>query len=269
MVLAACCRRVGSIVHHSSCPPCTRTVPQVSLWSMAALLTPPEAAPPGQGPLRPLVTTLVPAGDVQHSIRFSPNNPAELISNGRRRVYFWSWAPGSPRFQYYSPPLRSRDFKQSVGDFVSSVFVPGTTQALTATTDGDLVVWDEQGIAAQVGPGLGGGLGAVLRRAVRGVRGLWASAPGQALARSHTDIKLSTHGLPRAGGHQRDRPPRHQADAHPQLPHHAAGHGGRLHRVGRRGRLRALLRPAAAHCGVVRGPGGGWVGPAAGGMACC
>ncbi|KAG2448277.1 hypothetical protein HYH02_006861 [Chlamydomonas schloesseri] len=124
---------------------------EVSLWSMAALLTPPDAAPPGQGPLRPLVTTLVPAGDVQHSIRFSPNNPAELISNGRRRVYFWSWAPGSPRFQYYSPPLRSRDFKQSVGDFVSSVFVPGTTQALTATTDGDLVVWDEQGIAAQVG----------------------------------------------------------------------------------------------------------------------
>ncbi len=53
----------------------------------------------------------------------------ELISNGSRRVYFWSWAPGGTRFQYYSPPLRSRDFKQPVGDFVASVFVPGTTQA--------------------------------------------------------------------------------------------------------------------------------------------
>ncbi|GFR40429.1 hypothetical protein Agub_g1003 [Astrephomene gubernaculifera] len=144
---------------------------EVALWSLAALLNPAAAAsaPPSTaaadgtqppqppqprgpgGPLRPLVTTVVPAGDVQHSIRFSPNNPQELISNGRRRVYFWSWAPGSPRFQYYSPPLRSRDFKQAVGDFVSSVFVPGTTQALTATADGDLVVWDEQGIAAQVG----------------------------------------------------------------------------------------------------------------------
>ncbi|KAG2482447.1 hypothetical protein HYH03_018617 [Edaphochlamys debaryana] len=36
--------------------------------------------------------------------------------------------PPTPHLQYYSPPLRSRDFKQSVGDFVCSVFVPGTTQ---------------------------------------------------------------------------------------------------------------------------------------------
>lgn len=117
---------------------------------MAALLSDSaqDATPP-----RPAATTLVPAGDVQHCIRFSPNNPHELMSNGRRRVYFWSWAPGQPRFQYYSPPLRSKDFKQSVGDFVQSVFVPGTTQALTGTSDGDLVVWDEQGLAAQVGQG--------------------------------------------------------------------------------------------------------------------
>ena len=32
-----------------------------------------------------------------------------------------------------------------------SVFVPGSAQALTATADGDLVVWDEQGITAQMG----------------------------------------------------------------------------------------------------------------------
>ena len=38
-----------------------------------------------------------------------------------------------------------------MGDFVMSVFVPGSMQALTATTDGDLVVWDEQGITAQMG----------------------------------------------------------------------------------------------------------------------
>lgn len=132
---------------------------------MAALLSDStqDATPP-----RPAATTLVPAGDVQHCIRFSPNNPHELMSNGRRRVYFWSWAPGQPRFQYYSPPLRSKDFKQSVGDFVQSVFVPGTTQALTGTSDGDLVVWDEQGLAAQVGQGgLVGGRGVVVRGGVR------------------------------------------------------------------------------------------------------
>lgn len=70
----------------------------------------------------------------------------------RRRVYFWSSQnPSSKRFKYYSPPLRSKDFKQSVGNFVMSVFVPGSLQALTATSDGDVVVWDEQGITAQMG----------------------------------------------------------------------------------------------------------------------
>jgi hypothetical protein len=132
---------------------------QVALWSLQVLLSDPAGGPPA----RPLIATTVPAGDPQHCIRFSVNSSQELISNGKRRVYFWSWAAAAGaafaavnsgsggsssgpvgRFQYYSPPLRSKDFKQSVGDFVMSVFVPGTTQALTGTSDGDLVVWDEQ-----------------------------------------------------------------------------------------------------------------------------
>lgn len=34
--------------------------------------------------------TVIPAGDVQHSVRFNMNDMRELISNGKRRVYFWS-----------------------------------------------------------------------------------------------------------------------------------------------------------------------------------
>lgn len=34
--------------------------------------------------------TVIPAGDVQHSVRFNMNDMCELISNGKRRVYFWS-----------------------------------------------------------------------------------------------------------------------------------------------------------------------------------
>lgn len=112
-----------------------------------------------QRAVRPLTGTLTwrrPA-ETPHPYR------QELISNGKKRVYFWSWSPSATRFQYYSPPLRSRDFKQKkVADFVSSVFVPGTTQALTATEDGDLLVWDEQGITAQVGTGVEGGRGGSL-----------------------------------------------------------------------------------------------------------
>lgn len=101
---------------------------------------------------KPAVLTTIPSGDAQTTIRFSMNDVRELITNGKRRVYFWSHSfPSTHRFKYYSPPLRSKDFKQNIGDFSMSVFVPGTTQALTATSDGDIVVWDEQGITAQIG----------------------------------------------------------------------------------------------------------------------
>jgi hypothetical protein len=96
--------------------------------------------------------TTIPVGDVQFSVRFNMNDSREIITNGKRRVYFWSHQyPSAHRFKYYSPPLKSKDFKQPVGDFIASVFVPGSAQALTATSDGDLVVWDEQGITAQMG----------------------------------------------------------------------------------------------------------------------
>lgn len=116
----------------------------IALWAMSSLVA--------EGRPKPAVLSAIPTGDPQLAVKFNQNNLTELMSNGKRRVYFWhSQYPSSGRFKYYSPPLRSRDFKQSVGDFVMSVFVPGSMQALTATTDGDLVVWDEQGITAQMG----------------------------------------------------------------------------------------------------------------------
>ena len=89
---------------------------------------------------------------VQVCIRFSEADPHELVSNGRQRSFFWrACLPSAAAFQYYSPPLSSSDFKQKIGAFTVSTFVPGTTQALTGTEDGDVVVWDEQGISAEVG----------------------------------------------------------------------------------------------------------------------
>lgn len=69
---------------------------------------------------------------MQTCLCYNPDDISELLSNGKRRTYFWrSQLPGSQLISYYSPPLRASDFHQEVGDFIASVFVPGTTQVCT------------------------------------------------------------------------------------------------------------------------------------------
>ncbi|CAM9411907.1 unnamed protein product [Heterosigma akashiwo] len=58
----------------------------------------------------------------------------------RRKTIFWSWAEGS--LQGYLPRVSKRDFLQGIGRLTCSCFLPDTMQAITANTDGDVVVWD-------------------------------------------------------------------------------------------------------------------------------
>eukprot|EP00878_Enallax_costatus_P028053 GHUV01030257.1.p1 GENE.GHUV01030257.1~~GHUV01030257.1.p1 ORF type:complete len:640 (+),score=169.39 GHUV01030257.1:876-2795(+) len=120
---------------------------EISVWDLRPL-----TASPSSTPMTAAATTPIPTGDVQTCVCYNQNDMSELVTNGRRRSYFWrSQLPGSKLISYYSPPLKASDFHQEVGDFVTSVFVPGSTQALTSTPDGDVVVWDEQGQSAQMG----------------------------------------------------------------------------------------------------------------------
>jgi WD40 repeat protein len=88
----------------------------------------------------PAMSAEVAVGDIQRTIRFAPDDSSQLISNGNRRVVFW--AVDEEGLQFYSPPVSQRDFKQPVGDFTVSHILPGTNRAISATTDGDVVLWD-------------------------------------------------------------------------------------------------------------------------------
>lgn len=88
----------------------------------------------------PEYTTIVTAKDEQSCIRFSPDDPHLLVSNGTKRVIFWSWAEGSLKF--YSPPVTAKEVKQLIGNFTQSTFVPGTSMACSGTADGDVILWD-------------------------------------------------------------------------------------------------------------------------------
>jgi WD40 repeat protein/Ca2+-binding EF-hand superfamily protein len=104
---------------------------ELSIWEWTATSANPNA---------PLHSSYVATEDVQHSVRFNSYDVREVVTNGRQRVIFWSWA--SHKLLFYSPSLSQRDFRQVVGNFTQSLFVPDSTQALTGTEDGDLVLWD-------------------------------------------------------------------------------------------------------------------------------
>mmetsp|Transcript_33344 Transcript_33344/g.76047 ORF Transcript_33344/g.76047 Transcript_33344/m.76047 type:complete len:937 (+) Transcript_33344:90-2900(+) len=89
----------------------------------------------------PLCTAVVGTQDVQTCVLFNAWDPHEIGTNGKRRVFFWSWDAGQP-FQFYSPALAPRDFKQRIGDYTQTIFLPDSTQAATGTVDGDVVIWD-------------------------------------------------------------------------------------------------------------------------------
>jgi len=89
----------------------------------------------------PICTTIVSTQDVQTCVLFNAWDTYEIGTNGKRRVFFWTWDVGQP-FQFYSPALAPRDFKQRIGDYTQTIFLPESTQAATGTVDGDVVIWD-------------------------------------------------------------------------------------------------------------------------------
>jgi WD40 repeat protein len=81
--------------------------------------------------------------DFQQCVRFNPTNPVEIICNGARQVNFCDWSSGD--LVVYSPVLSSKDFRQTIGSFTQSIFIPHSSLAVSATVDGDVVLWDAVG----------------------------------------------------------------------------------------------------------------------------
>jgi WD40 repeat protein len=77
----------------------------------------------------PLHTEPITSKDLQHCVRFSRDDPKELVTNSPRRPIFWDWSEG--KLKYYSPVISKKEFSTPVGRFTKSVFLPNSTQAVT------------------------------------------------------------------------------------------------------------------------------------------
>lgn len=89
----------------------------------------------------PLCTAeLKPSYGKQSYILFNTEDVSQVMSSSESQVIFYSWKGGSMR--YFAPPLSDDDFNKPVGKFSQSIFLQHSTRVLTATSIGNLVVWD-------------------------------------------------------------------------------------------------------------------------------
>ncbi|NXX44238.1 CF251 protein, partial [Tricholaema leucomelas] len=94
-------------------------------------------------------TELKPEFGYQDYVIFNPQNPCEFVSNSKTQVIFYLWVSrdaGSLMHGFITP---LQTFHSVVGHFSQSAFHVNSSQALTGTSAGKLVVWDTAGPSKQ------------------------------------------------------------------------------------------------------------------------
>ncbi|CAL8344525.1 unnamed protein product [Lota lota] len=86
------------------------------------------------------VAELNPEHGFQSYIIFNPGDSTELLSNSDSQVLFYKTTEGN--LEYIAPDLNDKSFNKSVGSLHQSLFHWRGQQALTATSAGNLVLWD-------------------------------------------------------------------------------------------------------------------------------
>jgi len=80
------------------------------------------------------------ADDYQFSVKFDLANHSQIVTTGDRSVLFWRWDDFN--LASYAGRVSKTDLGNFSGDFVTTVFLPSTENALTATSEGYVIVWE-------------------------------------------------------------------------------------------------------------------------------
>lgn len=89
----------------------------------------------------PMLTCEVPDhADSQHTVSFDTTNKLSIVSTGTDSVVFWNWEEFN--FEYYVCKVPKSDFSHLSGKYTCSLFLSGTNTAITATSDGFVIVWE-------------------------------------------------------------------------------------------------------------------------------
>lgn len=80
------------------------------------------------------------AGDHHHTIKFNTKNKSEIVTTGSETVCFWNWDEYA--LDSYIGRVSKLDLGHYSGQFVSSIYLPGTGNAVTATSCGYVILWE-------------------------------------------------------------------------------------------------------------------------------
>ncbi|CAM9252430.1 unnamed protein product, partial [Discosporangium mesarthrocarpum] len=83
-----------------------------------------------------LYTSVIEEPDEQKVARFNKSDIRQIITTGDHKTMFWGWEDGGLRG--YVPRVSRHDFKQSKGTYTCCCFLTGTSQAITATSHGEV-----------------------------------------------------------------------------------------------------------------------------------
>ncbi|XP_038645680.1 cilia- and flagella-associated protein 251 [Scyliorhinus canicula] len=107
----------------------TGTVQRVCIWDWTS-----EAKGPACS------VDLSPVFSLQTFVLFNPEDNTELLSNSKTEVVFYTWK--NNQLEFASPILTDETFNKIVGLYSQSVFHLTPSQVLSATSAGNLVIWD-------------------------------------------------------------------------------------------------------------------------------
>lgn len=77
-----------------------------------------------------------------HSIRFNPCNSGQLVTTSDTSVHYWDW--NNFALESYNGKVSKTDVGNFSGEFTSTLFLPEAETALTATSHGYIVVWENR-----------------------------------------------------------------------------------------------------------------------------
>ena len=79
---------------------------------------------------------------MQHTVKFDPLKISEIVTTGNKSVLFWNW--GEFSLEGYLGKITKTDFGRLTGRLTSTIFLPGTGNAITTTQGGSAILWESQ-----------------------------------------------------------------------------------------------------------------------------